>query len=134
MVNKRTKPLRRTPLKRVSTKRAAEMKIYSERRKIFLQNHPFCQVWLKDNGYLEEAVLSAFHELGDRAVVVNEIWAGKERTLIRVGYIPVATEVHHREGRGKNYLNEATWLAVSAQAHRKIHQNPKWARANSFLV
>lgn len=108
------KPLRRTPLKRVSKKRAGEMRQYTIKRKAFLERFPICQVWLKENGFVSEAgslISGAFH---DKA--------------------PRSTEVHHTAGRSKNYLNEATWLAVSAEAHRRIHQNPSWARANGFLL
>lgn len=35
--------LRRTPLRRQSKKRADESKIYSERRKVFLEAHPECE-------------------------------------------------------------------------------------------
>lgn len=39
-----TKPLKRTPLRRMSKKRRRESVIYSEKRKIFLQSHPWCEV------------------------------------------------------------------------------------------
>lgn len=44
-----------------------------------------------------------------------------------------ATEVHHRQGRGKNYLDTATWLPVCAGCHRAIHDHPLWARAEGYL-
>jgi len=36
--------LRRTPLRKVSTKRAAELKIYGPRRAAFLLNKPTCEI------------------------------------------------------------------------------------------
>jgi hypothetical protein len=43
-------------------------------------------------------------------------------------------EIHHREGRGRNYLEESTWMAVCKPCHRRIHRNPAWARAKGFLA
>jgi hypothetical protein len=52
-----------------------------------------------------------------------------------VGEKPVrqATDIHHIEGRGKNYLAVDTWMAVSRHWHNEIHNNPKWARAQGYL-
>jgi len=44
-----------------------------------------------------------------------------------------SSEPHHILGRGK-YLNDtSTWMAVSRRAHRKIHDNPEWARSKGYL-
>jgi hypothetical protein len=52
-----------------------------------------------------------------------------------VGEKPVrqATDIHHIEGRGKNYLAVDTWMAVSRHWHNEIHNNPKWAREQGYL-
>jgi len=39
---KRGGPLKRTPLKRVSKRRAGELRHYSKARAVFLAAHPFC--------------------------------------------------------------------------------------------
>lgn len=44
-----------------------------------------------------------------------------------------ATDVHHVKGRGKYYLDETTWLAVSRHWHRYLHDNPKWAREHKYI-
>lgn len=45
-----------------------------------------------------------------------------------------ATEIHHKKGRGI-YLNDvSTWLAVSRQGHRKIEENPEWAKEMGFSL
>jgi len=45
-----------------------------------------------------------------------------------------ATEVHHKRGRGK-YLNDvSTWLAVSHEGHRKIEENPEWAKEMGYSL
>lgn len=45
-----------------------------------------------------------------------------------------AFQVHHSKGRsGENLCNTATWILVCAGCHRKIHDNPKWARQKGYL-
>jgi hypothetical protein len=44
-----------------------------------------------------------------------------------------ATDIHHVQGRGKNYLAVDTWLAVSRHWHNEIHNKPTWARAQGYL-
>ena len=46
----------------------------------------------------------------------------------------MATQVHHRKGRGKFYLDVSTWLATSANGHQFIHDNPAIAREKRWLV
>lgn len=43
-----------------------------------------------------------------------------------------ATDVHHKRGRGSNYLDEKTWLAVSRKAHIEIEENPEWAVSKGY--
>lgn len=45
----------------------------------------------------------------------------------------IATDIHHTKGRGKYLLDTATWMAVCRDAHRKIHDNPKWAREHGYI-
>jgi hypothetical protein len=44
-----------------------------------------------------------------------------------------ATDVHHKAGRGKNYLEVGTWLSTCRPCHDKIHKEPSWAREKGFL-
>jgi hypothetical protein len=46
----------------------------------------------------------------------------------------MASQVHHRKGRGKFYLDVSTWLAVSDAGHRFLHDNPAIAREKGWLV
>jgi hypothetical protein len=46
----------------------------------------------------------------------------------------MATEVHHRKGRGRFYLDVSTWLSVSDAGHRFLHDNPAIAREKGWLV
>ena len=43
-------------------------------------------------------------------------------------------ELHHRGGRGKNYLNPDLFSAVCASCHRAIHAHPSEARAEGWLL
>lgn len=132
---KRTPIIRRTPLKRVSVKRAKEAPIYAERRKLFLTDRPVCQIWLAENGW--------------KQIVFDGDWAAYQRPssttpaaldvcglshMFGTLFAPRSTEIHHRAKRGKNYLNEATWMAVSREMHEKVEQNKSWARQRGYLV
>jgi len=45
-----------------------------------------------------------------------------------------STDIHHRKGRGKYYLDEGTWLATCRGCHDRIHRNPTWAREKGFIL
>lgn len=46
-----------------------------------------------------------------------------------------AVDVHHVRGRAGNLLtDERFWLAVSRQAHERIHAHPAWARVRGWLA
>ncbi len=45
-----------------------------------------------------------------------------------------ATQIHHREGRiGARYLDESTWLPVSAYGHEWIHRHPAQSREKGWI-
>jgi len=85
--------IRRTRIRKVSNKRAKEMKTYSLLREAFLLQFPICQ-WCTDRE---------------------------------------ATEVHHVEKRGINYLNIDTWKALCHSCHKEVHDRPSWARRVGLL-
>jgi hypothetical protein len=47
-----------------------------------------------------------------------------------------ASDIHHIHsvGSGGAFLDKENLLAVSRKSHNFIHQNPKWARENGYLV
>lgn len=45
-----------------------------------------------------------------------------------------STEIHHLRGRGKYFLEESTWLALSRRAHWWVHQHPSEARRLGLLA
>ena len=44
-----------------------------------------------------------------------------------------ATQIHHILRRGKYYLDESTWLPVSAFGHNEIERHPAMAREYGWL-
>ncbi len=44
-----------------------------------------------------------------------------------------STDVHHKKGRGKFYLDVESWLSVCRRCHDRIHASPIWARKNGYL-
>jgi hypothetical protein len=86
--------MKRTPIRRISAKRAREMKEYTRLRAEFMAARPTC-----------------------------------ERCSTRA-----SKECHHKAKRGINYLNVSTWAALCHACHRKVHENPSWARENGLLI
>lgn len=99
------KPRRRIP--RVSKKRAKEGREYAAKRKAFLKRHIFCQA---------QPIIARVHPDGS--------WGEP---------LPVH-DLHHIRGRGRYFLDEMTWLAMSRRAHTWIHDHPKWARTLGLLI
>ena len=56
-----------------------------------------------------------------------------ELPLCEVCMTAKSTDIHHIEGRGRNYLNEETWLSTCRLCHDKIHREPIWARKKGYL-
>lgn len=124
--------MKRTPLRRVSAKRSRELPQYTRLRAAFMAERPVCEVWLKEHGFWQDrdrngVLMDQFSKTG-----LLGPFSCPSSHLFAIG-APRSTECHHIQGRGKNYLNVSTWLAVSAEAHRRIHSQPSWARANGFL-
>ncbi len=121
---KRGGPLKRTKrLSPVSKKRRKESAIYLKKRAAFLEAHPFCEVWLQNNGI---ELVDVPDGLDGTFSIISD---GKTKTA------PRSTEVHHTAGRtGENYLDESTWMAVSRQAHEWLHAHPREARAKGWLA
>lgn len=110
--------LKRSRLRPVSKKRAAERSTYMAKRKAFLAAHPFCQAWLTEH------------------VLPLDFTMEQAEQLARNGMLdcPLSTDIHHVKRRGRYYLDESTWLAVARSSHRKIHDNPRWARELGLLA
>lgn len=119
------RPLKRCRVKKVSAKRQREARIYSVKRKAFLEAHPWCMILLRRMGVDESAL--CYDETG--AAYINICGDITGRMMV-----PRATQVHHVFKRGKFYLDESTWLAASDSQHRWVHENPSLARAKGLLA
>lgn len=118
---KRTGQLKRTKLSPVSAKRRTQAALYAKKRKAFLEAHPYCQVWLAQHA----GIIVHF---------AKALYSGKAVSPISATTIN-SCDIHHKAGRtGKNYLDESTWMAVSRDGHRWIHDHPKEARARGWLA
>jgi len=115
------KPLKRTRLKKVSSKRSREMKVYAAKRAVFMAAHPFCEITIRTLGLNEADVIA-------EGGYYKDVWGRTVRC-------PASEDCHHVHGRtGSNYLDEKTWMAVCRTQHDRVKAEPKWARENGFLV
>ena len=136
---KRTTPLRRGgPLKRgarlrsVSTRRAGELKEYARVRAKYLAEHPICEVWLAENGWLELGNRTFTKKVhGYTYVVKTEI----DLTHDVLFAAPRATEIHHKaKRRGARLRDSRYFLAVCRKNHERIENNKAWARSKGYLL
>jgi len=110
----------RTPLRRISARRLTETTLYRYRRTQFLLAHPYCQVWLVEQGIAETDAVRLHGRVQLGGVTVS---------------IPLSTEIHHvNKRRGTDLFDPRFWLAVSPGAHRQIESNKAWARAQGYLL
>jgi len=107
----------------VSAHRASDMQLYDVERQRFLSEHPYCQLWLRENGIEEETAIR------------NQ---GKVRLQEPDGpavLVPLATEIHHmNKRRARMLLDTRHWMAVSSEAHKRIESRKDWARASGYLL
>jgi len=108
--------MKRTPIKKVKSKRAKELREYSKLREAYLAAHPHCQATIRLNGLNEAEVIERHGHYGTGFMV------------------PLATEIHHVGKRYGSRLNDtAKWLAVCRTMHIAIEQDKTWARTNGLL-
>ena len=101
----------------------ADLALYEVQRRHFLCEHPYCQLWLLEHGIEEEFAIR-----GQGNVSLH----GPDGPLVAV---PLATEIHHKAKRRAGMLLDTRyWMAVSAEAHRRIEAHKDWARAAGYLL
>lgn len=116
---------RNKPIRRVSAKRAKQLRHYSQLRKEFLACHKICQVWMKENGWQQWGIGMYFRPS------FSDLYPAEH--LLAAG-APPATEIHHIARRRGARLNDTSkFLAVCRANHERIEQNPSWARREGFL-
>lgn len=114
------RPLKRSRVRKVSSRRAKQLREYAAKRKAFLLKNPYCQIWLKRMGMTESHAV---------------LWGGQYMKDMTVYWAPRSVEVHHVRGRIGAMLNdERYWLAASREEHEWAHSHPKEARALGIIV
>lgn len=101
---------RRTPLNKVSAKRKRDQKIYFDKRRWFLAK--------SENSACPVAAAGLIPDL-------NGELASHHRASV---------QIHHVWRRGRYYLDESTWLGVSAEGHFFIERNILIARQRRWLA
>ena len=90
--------MKRTPLRRVSKKLSAALRIYSAQRKKFLIAHPFCQVEFAETG--RKVTATDIHHTAGRGPNLNN-----EST-----WLAVCREMHERIHRFPSWARSKGYL------------------------
>ena len=125
---KRYTPLKRSPLKRSttrlarqSTKRAKETNSYRRIAAAYLNAHPICQIWIARMGFKESEVLQDYCDFGC--------------TFYRGLLAPKATQIHHRNKRNGVRLCDTRWfMSACDHEHDQVENRKAWAREQGFLL
>jgi hypothetical protein len=98
------------PIRKRTKKKSRMDRIYSDKRKWFLADPGNSRCPVAESG-----------------LIVNE--EGNLRPHFRA-----SVQVHHKRGRGRLYLDELTWLGVSAEGHAWIHANVKESYSRGWML
>jgi hypothetical protein len=102
-------------IKPVSATMARLRKIYQALSAKFLAEHPYCQHFMAE------------HRLNEAEVIKGGGFSN--------GYIvPLATEIHHKKGRGKYYLDVSTFMACRPGHSVYIHGFPEEAYKKGYML
>jgi hypothetical protein len=116
--------MKRTPIKRVSKKRAQANREYSNKRKDYLIAHPWCQIFMKRYG-IDEAVVKA-----NNGVYPEVTYGG----MVHWKRVPFANQIHHTKKPKQTYLNVVeTWLSACQEQHEWVENNKSKARELGLL-
>lgn len=146
---KRSGPLKRSAkaiqrkawMPRISKTRLIELREYTHLRRIFLTDHPVCQVWLSEHGFTEMDLTR--DQAGEWAVriavpdLTQRISSGCRPPIKEIRFLPapLSEEVHHKNKRRKAMLlRQEFWMAVSTRAHRWIELHKDEARKRGYLL
>ena len=68
-------------------------------------------------------------------IVLRIEFLGKKENSICPVTGEKTTEIHHKKGRvGSLFLDIRYWLAVSREGHKKIEENPEWAKKEGYSL
>lgn len=121
---KRT-PLKRSkkPIRKVSQKRAPQLRQYTKDRLDFLEKNPWCQIYIRRFNI-------------DPAEVREHNGAYKVMNLGTAYWkmVPLATDIHHVRGRvGLMLLDQKYWMSACREQHDWAHANGKQARLQGII-
>lgn len=80
------------------------------------------------------------NQVSDKRKAANKIYSEERKKFLAGKMCAVfpkekATDVHHMKGRvGKLFLDKRYWLPVSRAGHRKIEENPNWAKEMGYSL
>ena len=112
--------MKRTPLRRVSKKRAKQLRTYTDVRKEYLKEHPWCVVCVKE--------FSIKHQDFYNDVEYNGPISSNLETVRK------ATQIHHVCKRRGDKLNDTSkFLPVCARCHTWIERHLNLAREDKRL-
>ena len=116
--------MKRTPIRRVSKKRAGANRLYAKLRKEYLEMHPWCQIFLRRFSIDEPLVAYSNGAYSEVTPEGNVHWFK----------VPLATEIHHSRSPKKTYLNDTTtWFSACREQHEWIKLNQSQARLQGLL-
>lgn len=117
-------------IRSATPKRASQLKEYSLLRSEYLKQHPWCEIWLKREGFTEDDVTDSTESGG----IIEIDWDNGRGVVSRI-HVPLATEIHHPAGRiGKKLADKTNFCACSRKQHLWLHANPSTARALGLLA
>ena len=68
-------------------------------------------------------------------IVLRTEFLGKKENQVCPITGKKTTEIHHKKGRvGSLFLDIRYWLAVSREGHKKIEENPEWAKKEGYSL
>ena len=79
-------------------------------------------------------------KMSKKREVENKIYLEKRKVFLRNNPIcPITgeetTTIHHKIGRlGWRFLDEKYWVALSMDGHRKVEEQPLWAKQNGYSL
>lgn len=115
--------------------------------KVIWKNHEgerYCkQCWSTKSPPKFPKQLKALPKKSPKRVILDQVYSvARKQFLTSRPYCYAAlegcskhsTDVHHKAGRNRQYLNQDTWLAVCRNCHQWIELNPAKAKELGFSI
>src|SRR5258708_4023910 len=112
--------MKRSPLRRIGKNRLIANREYNRRKKRYLHEHPYCQIFIRLNRLNEDLVIKS---------------GGYYLTSDGPKRVPGSTEIHHSKKPRATYLNdESTWFSASQKWHRYAEDHLNIARLFKIVI